>query len=133
MTKNEWVSQFETELHNRKVTDAAEVAEEYGQHVAFKPADGYSEEELVAKPGFPVELAAQFKPTSRPAKHSAILTWLWLGWVDLFFGIFEILPIFFGIVPVSCVLPFGVTGICPIAASVAFRSSPFRRCPMGAE
>lgn len=105
MTKIEWMAQFETELHKRKVTDAAEIAEEYGQHFAFKSADGYSEEEIAAKPGFPVKLAAQFKPTSRRAKHSAILTWLWLGWVDLFFGIFEILLIFFGIVPVSCVLP----------------------------
>lgn len=73
MTKHEWMSQFETERHKRIGTDADEVAEEYGQLFAFKPADGYSEEELVAKPGFPVELAAQLKPTSRPAKHSAIL------------------------------------------------------------
>ena len=53
MTKHEWMAPFETELHKRIGTDAAEVAEEYGQLFAFKPADGYSEEELVAKPVFP--------------------------------------------------------------------------------
>ena len=58
MTKNEFMTRLMNELHRRNVADAAEVAEEYEQHFAFKLADGYSEEEIAAKLGAPEELAA---------------------------------------------------------------------------
>lgn len=54
MTKNEFMTRLMNELHRRNVADAAEVAEEYEQHFAFKLADGYSEEEIAAKLGAPV-------------------------------------------------------------------------------
>lgn len=80
MTKNEFMTRLMNELHRRNVADAAEVAEEYEQHFAFKLADGYSEEEIAAKLGAPEELAAQFGDVPQAdTGNSAALTWLWLG------------------------------------------------------
>ena len=95
------------------MADAADVMEEYEQHFAFKLADGYSEEEIAAKLGTPEELAAQFEalPGGAP-RRSAVLTWLWLGWADLFFGLFSALLLAFGAVLAACVLSFGAAGVC---------------------
>lgn len=92
MTKLEFMSQLASELHKRNIADAADVLEEYEQHFAFKLSDGYSEEEIAARLGSPADLAAQFEPAPQGAKRrSAALTWLWLGWLDVFFGLFAIL------------------------------------------
>lgn len=92
MTKLEFMNQLASELHKRNIADAADVLEEYEQHFAFKLSDGYSEEEIAARLGSPADLAAQFEPVPQGAKRrSAALTWLWLGWVDVFFGLFAIL------------------------------------------
>lgn len=73
MTRNEFVTQLTAELHKRNV--AADVVEEYQQHVSFKLADGYSEEEIAARLGDPVALAAQFGEAEAGEKrHSAVLT-----------------------------------------------------------
>ena len=117
MTKNEFMTRLTDELRRRNVADAADVAEEYEQHFAFRTADGYSEEEIAAKLGTPEELAAQFDEADTPqrgAKRSAALTWLWLVWADLFFGIAAVLLICFGVVLASCVIGFGLPGICLI-------------------
>lgn len=92
MTKLEFMSQLASELHKRNIADAADVLEEYEQHFAFKLSDGYSEEEIAARLGSPADLAAQFEPAPQGAKRrSAALTCLWLGWLDVFFGLFAIL------------------------------------------
>lgn len=57
MTKNEFMAKLTDELKKRNIEDAADVAEEYEQHFAFKLADGYSEEEIAAKLGDPTALA----------------------------------------------------------------------------
>ena len=73
MTRNEFVTQLTAELHKRNVV--ADVVEEYQQHFAFKLADGYSEEEIAARLGDPVALAAQFGEAEAGEKrHSAVLT-----------------------------------------------------------
>lgn len=73
MTRNEFVTQLTAELHKRNV--AADVVEEYQQHVSFKLADGYSEEEIAARLGDPVALAAQFGEAEAGEKrYSAVLT-----------------------------------------------------------
>lgn len=41
-----------------------------------------------------------------------MLTWLWLGWADLFFGLFSALLLSFGAVLAACVLSFGAAGVC---------------------
>ena len=92
MTKLEFMNQLASELHKRNIADAADVLEEYEQHFAFKLSDGYSEEEIAARLGSPADLAAQFEPAPQGAKRrSAALTWLWLGWLDVFFGLFAVL------------------------------------------
>ena len=113
MKKHEFMTRLTNELHKRNVEDAADVLEEYEQHFAFKLADGYSEEEIAAKLGVPEELAVQFESAPQTgAKHSSVLTWLWLVWADLFFGIFAALLLAFGAVQAACVLSFGLTGVC---------------------
>lgn len=103
MTRNEFVTQRTAELHKRNVA-AADVVEEYQQHFSFKLADGYSEEEIAARLGDPVALAAQFGEAEAGEKrHSAVLTQLWLVWADLFFGAFAVL-LSFGVVPTVFVL-----------------------------
>ena len=113
MTKNEFMTRLTSELRKRNVADAADVAEEYEQHFAFKLTDGYSEEEIAARLGKPEELAAQFESAPQAgAKKSAALTWLWLVWIDLVFGFFAVLLVSFGVVLASCVLSFGLVGVC---------------------
>lgn len=116
MTKTEFMSQLTAELNKRKIADTADILEEYGQHFAFKLADGYTEEEIAARLGAPAALAAQFEPGEKPSgtRPSAALTWLWLVWADLFFGIFAVLLASFGVVLAACVLSFGLTGVCLI-------------------
>lgn len=104
MMRNEFVTQRTAELHKRNVAAAADVVEEYQQHVSFKLADGYSEE-IAARLGDPVALAAQFGEAEAGEKrHSAVLTQLWLVWADLFFGAFAVLLLSFGVVPTVFVL-----------------------------
>ena len=45
-------------------------------------------------------------------RRSAVLTWLWLGWADLFFGLFSALLLSFGAVLAACVLSFGAASVC---------------------
>ena len=74
MTRNEFVTQRTAELHKRNVA-AADVVEEYQQHFSFKLADGYSEEEIAARLGDPVALAAQLgEAEAGEQRHSAVLT-----------------------------------------------------------
>ena len=118
MTKSEFMTAPAAELNQRKIEDSEDILDEYRQHFAFKLADGYTEEEIAAKLGDPVRLAAQFEPsdTSRSGeKHSAALTWLWLSWADLFFGVFAALLIAFGLVLCACGLSFGLTGTTPFS------------------
>ena len=67
MTKHEFMTQFTNELHKRHIADAADVAEEYEQHFAFKMADGYSEEKIAAKLGDPF---CRRRNSERPALRS---------------------------------------------------------------
>lgn len=89
MTKHELMTQFTNELHKRHIADAADVAEEYEQHFAFKMADGYSEEEIAAKLGDPVLLAAQFGETGASKQKGGSKPFVVAGLciVDLFAGL----------------------------------------------
>lgn len=115
MTKNEFMAKLTDEVKKRNIEDAADVAEEYEQHFAFKLADGYSEEEIAAKLGDPTALAAQFDAAAQGGeKRSAVLTWLWLWLADFVFGMASVLLLAFGVVLAACVLSFGLTGVCLI-------------------
>lgn len=93
MTKNEFMMQFENELHKRNVSDAVDVVEEYEQHFAFKLADGYSEEEIASKLGDPIALAIQFGETDAPKQKSGNKPFVVVSLciADLFAGLFFIL------------------------------------------
>lgn len=91
MTKSEFMTALASELNQRKIADSDDILDKYRQHFAFKLADGYTEEEIAAKLGVPLRLAAQFEPSDAPKsgeRRSSVLTWLWLAWADLFFGVF---------------------------------------------
>lgn len=107
------------------------MVEEYEQHFAFKLADGYAEEKIAARLGDPAALAAQFFDDAdgagqKSGRPSAALTWMWLVWADLFFGIFAVLLLAFGIVLAACVVSFGAVGVCLIGdlGRLAFISLP---------
>ena len=114
MTRNEFMTRLTSELHKRNVADAADVVEEYGQHFAFKLADGYSEEEIAAKLGSPEELAAQFESTDAPGRKSGskALISIGLGFADLFAGLFFVLLAGFGIVMAAAALCFAALAVC---------------------
>lgn len=57
MTKAEFLKELGRALEQNQVADAAEILGEYGQHFAFKTADGHSEEEIAAKLGDPGAIA----------------------------------------------------------------------------
>ena len=103
------------ELKKRGIADSDDILEEYEQHFAFKLADGYSEEEIAAKLGSPKDLAAQFDPAPRQKMAAGrFFTVFGLCWLDLFYGIFVVLLLSWGVVMASLVLSFGLTGICMI-------------------
>lgn len=61
-------------------------------------------------------LSAQFESAPQAgAKESAVLTWLWLVWVDVLFVLFAVLLVSFGVVLASCVLSFGLVGVCLVS------------------
>ncbi len=60
MKKNEFMDLLIKELNHKKVSDSSDIADEYEQHFSFKMNDGFSEEEIAAKLGDPVQLAAQY-------------------------------------------------------------------------
>lgn len=116
MTKNEFLSQLNTALSNKKVADASEILSEYEQHFAFKLADGYSEEEIAAKLGNPNDLAAQFEETvtTQKCSNKKIFTILGLCFADLFAGILFVFLAAFGIVIATAAIAFVVTAGCLI-------------------
>lgn len=115
MTKPEFMAALSQELKKRGVADSDDILEEYEQHFAFKLADGYSEEEIAAKLGSPKDLAAQFDPAPRRKMGAGrFFTVFGLCWLDLFYGIFVVLLLSWGVVMASLVLSFGLTGICMI-------------------
>ena len=113
MTKLEFMTELSQELKRRGLADCDEILEEYEEHFAFKVADGYSEEEIAAKLGAPKDLAAQFDPAPRKKTGAGrFFTVFGLCWLDLFYGIFVVLLLAWGVVMASMVLSFGLVGIC---------------------
>lgn len=87
MTKQEYLNELKTELNKNAVADADDIVSEYEQHFLFKLADGFTEEEIAAKLGAPVAIAAQFSGIRRTKKHAKggrVLMTVWLTIVALF-------------------------------------------------
>ena len=116
MTKIEFMTQFEAELRKRKVADAADIIDEYGQHFEFKMADGYSEEEIAARLGDPAALAAQFGETGTAAKKTAgkPLVVVGLGFAEIGAILFFVLLAAWGVVMIAASLCSAALAVCLI-------------------
>lgn len=114
MTKLEFMTQLTQELQKRHVADAADVAEEYEQHFAFKLADGYSEEEIAARLGDPAALAAQFGETGAPrqGRGNKGFTVAGLCVADVFAGLFFVLLAAWELVIAAAAIAFGGAAVC---------------------
>ena len=114
MTKHEFLTRLSNELQKRNVADAADIAEEYEQHFAFKQADGYSEEEIAAKLGDPAVLAAQFDGADAPKQKNGSKPFVLAGLclVDVFAGLFFVLLTGFGLVMGVAALSFATLTVC---------------------
>ena len=107
MTKNEFLTEFKSALKEKNIPDAEDILSEYEQHFNFKLADGFSEEEISARLGSPMALAAQFEadaPKTKSGKKALTVTGLCV--TDLFFGIFYILLWAWEIVMAALTLSF---------------------------
>ena len=93
MTKNDYLAKLMNELKKNAVADASDIVSEYEQHFAFKMADGFSEDEISAKLGDPIEVAAQFERRNDAEAFSGkkATTIVGLVFADIFVGMFFIL------------------------------------------
>lgn len=114
MRKSEFLERLTKELSRKKVADIPDIIGEYEQHFAFKLADGFSEEEIVAKLGDPVQIAAQFRPeeTVPIRKGSKAVAVLRLCFSDLFVGCFFILLAAWGIALATFSLCSAAIAVC---------------------
>lgn len=114
MTKNEFMTRLADELHRRNISDAADVLSEYDQHFTFRLADGYSEEEIAARLGNPVALAAQFGEADAPGRKrgNRVLVAAGLGVADLFAGLFFLLLAAWGIALLAASLACAAITVC---------------------
>ena len=115
MTKTEFLVLLSRELEQRGVADAAEVVEEYEQHFSYKLADGYSEEEIAARLGDPVLLAAQFEggtAAKSGGKGRKVLTGIGLGFADVGVGAAYVLLIAWDIIMAALCILCGAIAVC---------------------
>ena len=88
MTKLEYLAELKNELKRSGVPDAEDIVSEYEQHFLFKLADGFSEEEIVAKLASPESIASQFAGIRAEGKHKKGKKGFLILWLTLI-GIFE--------------------------------------------
>jgi len=114
MTKNEFLLQLKNELKKNNISDLDDIISEYEQHFAFKLADGFSEEEIAAKLGDPVELASQFIPNVSENKYGGrkIVTVIGMIFADLFAGAFFLMLFIFAAVMGIVTVAAAIIGIC---------------------
>lgn len=116
MTKTEYLEQLKKELNRLNVGDSEEIVTEYEQHFAFKLADGYSEEEISAKLGAPVSIAAQFaadgskQTTGKKGKKAFLVVWLTL--LGILEALLDLVFAAFGVVIFAASAAFGAAGVC---------------------
>ena len=106
------MAQLASELRKRNVADSADVVEEYEQHFAFKLSDGYSEEEIAAKLGNPVALAAQFGDVDMPKQKNKLLVVAGLCLADLFAFLSFMLLAAWGVVMGAASLSCAALAVC---------------------
>lgn len=68
MNKQDFMTELEKHLKEHNVSDYADILIEFEQHFLFKLADGYTEDEIAARLGHPLDLAAQYTAADQPKK-----------------------------------------------------------------
>ena len=126
MTRNEFLTKLADELKKNNITDADEIISEYEQHFAFKMADGFSEEEIAARLGNPVELASQFESHVENIKSGGkkVTTVLGLVFIDIFAGAFFVLLFAWEIIMAAFAVCNAVAAVC-----LSIGSSPWSLIP----
>lgn len=114
MLRSEFLSCLNAELKKRNVPETADIVAEYEQHFAFKLADGFSEEEIAAKLGSPLVLAAQFENGTPGTKGGGkkLLTVIGLFFTDLFVGAVFVLLFAWGLVMAALSIAGAVLAVC---------------------
>lgn len=117
MTKSEFMESLERALREKQIADVMEIIEEYEGHFAFKMADGFSEEEIAAKLGDPVAIAAQFDTgTIKEVRcGKLVLARLGLSLTGLVAGLFFLLLAAWGMVVAIFSLISGAAAVALIA------------------
>lgn len=115
MDKKSFLTELEKTLKTQNVADIESILEEYEEHFKFKIADGYSEEEVAARLGNPLELARQYSPAEKPqrAAGKAVIV---AGLVLAGIFVFLLFIMFFGWVAVlgSLTVASATLGVCLI-------------------
>ena len=92
--------------------------EKHDEYFDFKLADGYSEQEIAARLGDPVKLAAQFKPAAPGEKCPAgkkALTVTGLVLLDILAELALVALVAFGVVLIAAAAALGGAGVCLLA------------------
>ena len=115
MTQNEFMRKLAEELKRRNVTDAEEIEEEYREHFAFKLKEGHSEEEIAARLGNPIQLAAQFEqPVQEKNGGKKAVTMIGLYTADFFAAVGLAVAAPVALVLAAAAVAFAGTGVCLI-------------------
>lgn len=118
MDKKTFLGELEKDLKFRGISDIEGIVEEYEDHFNFKMADGFTEQEIAARLGNPLDLAAQYsppgsgKPAGRGGSRAATatgLTFLFIFAVSLFITFFGWV-IVLGAIAIAC----AALGVCLI-------------------
>ncbi len=117
MMKNEFLSRLTDELKIRQIADRDDIVNEYEQHFAYKLADGFPEEEIVAKLGDPVMIAAQFEPDGpdRGQERAGKMASLVFALISFPVALLLLLLILGGIVLLAASLAFGGLAVALLA------------------
>jgi len=136
MDQKTFLNELEKHLNARHVADIEGIVDEYREHFRFKIADGYTEEEIVARLGAAQDIANQYSPSevNRPAGHGGMKALVATGLALLFLIALAVIILFFGWVVVLGALaiagsvlgialigginPAGLIPMMPIAGSI---------------
>jgi uncharacterized membrane protein len=124
MDKKSFIEELEKGLEVQNVTDIEGILAEYEDHFKFKLADGYAEEEIVARLGSPQELARQYSPAEkaqpRGSGSKAIIA-VGLVFADIVVGSLFLLFYIWAIVLGACAIACLAVGVC-LAANINIMS-----------
>ena len=120
MSKQKFMDGLVKQLERNSVEEIGDIVSEYEEHFKRKAADGYSEEEIAAKLGDPIEIADQYESGSEQQKGGSKLPLaIGLGFADVFAGMFFLMGLAWVAIlaasAVACILLGGCLIVQPAA------------------